>query len=183
MRSPVKLDSTTAANAQPQNKTLSDDNEPVLKIQNVGFLQRKAIGAANLELTIKLHEGADGATHFDTGIKPSLGPASSEERVLRWEDETEVKHPLFGNGRARARWAAPADPEIAGDEFLAGGWEDGTEELILMENTMDSGVVTKLVHGFAVVKGERHYVRHIISTNKKGESAKVRLVYNYEGAA
>lgn len=169
-------------NTHLQNKSLSDDNDPVLKIQNVGFIQRKAIGAANLELTIKLYED-DGATHFDTAIKPSLGPASSEARVLRWDDETEVKHPLFGNGRARARWASPADPEVAADEFLAGGWEEGTEELILMENTMDSGVVTKLVHGFEVVKGERHYVRHIVSKNKKGETAKVRLVYNYEGAA
>lgn len=170
-------------NSKPQNKSLSDDNEPVLKIQNVGFIQRKAIGAANLELTIKLHEGADGATHFDTGIKPSLGPASTEERVLRWEEEVEVKHPLFGNGKARARWAGLDDPEVAADEFLAGGWEEGTEELILMENTMDSGVVTRLAHGFEVVKGERHYVRHVVSKNKKGETAKVRLVYNYEGAA
>lgn len=155
----------------------------MLKIQNVGFIQRKAIGAANLELTIKLHEGADGATHFDTGIKPSLGPASTEERVLRWDESADVKHPLFGNGKARAKWASPSDDEVAADEFLSKGWEAGTTELILMENTMDSGVVTKLVHGFEAVGGERHYVRHVVSKNKKGETAKVRLVYNYEGAA
>lgn len=150
----------------------------------MGFIQRKAICAASLELTIKLHEGADGATHLDTTIKPSLGPAQNEERVLRWEDEVEVKHPLFGNGKARSRWARLDDPEVAAaDEFLAQGWEEGTEELILMENTLDSGVVTRLAHGFEVVKGERHYVRHVVSKNKKGETAKVRVVYNYEGSS
>lgn len=119
-------------------------------------------------------------TRFDTGIKPSLGPASTEERYLSWDKEVDVKHPLFGNGKARGKWTKLSEID---DDFLAKGWEDGTEELILMENTMDSGVVTKLVHGFEIVKGERHYVRHISSKNKKGEVATVRLVYNYEGAA
>lgn len=157
----------------------------MLKIQNVGFLQRKAIGAAHLELTITVSGGegaADGgATRFDTVIRPSLGPTSTEERVLDWGRASEVRHPLFGNGTARARWATVG--ELGDDEFLAAGWEDAEGEVILMENTMDSGVVTRLVHGFEVVGGERHYVRHVVSKNKKGEVAKVRLVYNYEGAA
>lgn len=146
----------------------------------MGFIQRKAIGAANLELAIRLFTDADGVTHFDTDIKPSLGPASTEERVLDWDKETEMRHLLFGNGKARAKWVKASELD---DEFLTTGWEEGSEELILMENTMDSGVSTKLVHGFELVKGERRYVRHIVSKNKKGEVAKVRLVYNYEGAA
>lgn len=168
-----------------QNKSLSDDNDPVLKIQNVGFIQRKAIGAANLSLTITMHtDAATGHTHFDTAIRPSLGPASTEERVLAW-DETpaDVRHPLFGNGTARGKYTTLDDAEIATDEFLTKGWEEGTAEVIVMRNEMDSGVVTRLVHGFEVVKGERRYVRHVVSTNKKGESAKVRLVYDYEGSA
>lgn len=163
---------------QPQNKTLSDDNDPVLKIQGVGWIQRKAISAASLELSIKMYEEG-GVTHLDTGIKPSLGPPSSEERVLDWVTEAEVKHPLFGNGKAQGKWAKVDELD---DEFLSKGWEDGTAELVLIQNTMDSGVVTTLVHGFEVVKGERHYVRHVVC--KKGsEVAKVKLVYDYIGPA
>lgn len=105
--------------------------------------------------------------------------------MLDWDTAVDVRHPLFGNGKARGKWAALDDAEIAGSEggFLVTGWEEGTGEVIVMRNEMDSGVVTRLVHGFELVKGERHYVRHIVSTNKKGESAKVRLVYNYEGSA
>ncbi|CAN8105677.1 unnamed protein product [Discula destructiva] len=161
------------------NKSLSDDQEPILVIQKVGWIQRKAIGAATLELTIKIYE-QDGVTRFDTGIKPSIGPQSTEERFLDWDKEVEFKHPLFGAGKNRSKLIKVAELE---EEFLSKGWEDGTEEVILTQNEMDSGIVTKLVHGFELVGGERHYVRHVLSKNKKGEEAKVRLVYNYEGSA
>lgn len=69
------------------------------------------------------------------------------------------------------------------EEFLSKGWEDGTEEVILTQNELDSGIVTRLVHGFEIVSGERYYVRHVLAKNKKGEEAKVRLVYSYEGTA
>lgn len=69
------------------------------------------------------------------------------------------------------------------DEFLSKGWEEGSEELIFTQNELDSGVLTKLVHGFEIVDGKRYYVRHVLAKNKKGEEAKVRLVYNYEGSA
>lgn len=162
-----------------QNKSLSDDQEPILVIQKVGWIQRKAIGAATLELTIKIYE-QDGVTKFDTGIKPSMGPASTEERFLDWEKVVDFKHPLFGSGKNRTKYITVSELD---DEFLSKGWEEGTEELILTQNEMDTGIVTKLVHGFELVGGERHYVRHVLSKNKKGEEAKVRLVYNYEGAA
>ncbi|PSR97662.1 LCCL domain-containing protein [Coniella lustricola] len=165
------------------NKSLSDDNDPILKIQGIGWIQRKAISAANLELTIKTYE-QDGTTHLDTAIKPSLGPPSTEERVLDWATEIEVKHPLFGNGKAQAKWIKVSELQSGehADEFLASGWESGTDELIIMQNTLDSGAVTKLVHGFEVIKGERYYVRHVLC--KKGsEVAKVKLVYDYAGSA
>lgn len=167
------------ANSIQQNKSLSDDQEPILIIQKVGWIQRKAIGAATIELTIKIHE-LDGTTRFDTAIKPSIGPQSTEERFLDWARVVDIKHPLFGTGKNRTKWVKMAELD---DAFLATGWEDGSDELILAQNDMDSGIVTKLVHGFEIVGGERHYVRHVLSKNKKGEEAKVRLVYNYEGSA
>lgn len=149
-------------------------------IQKVGWIQRKAIAAASLELTIKIHEGPDGVTRFDTGIKPSIGPQSTEERFLDWDKVVDFNHPLFGKGKNRTKWVKLSELD---DEFLSTGWETGTDELILAQNELESGITTKLVHGFEAVGGERYYVRHVLSKNKKGEEAKVRLVYNYEGAA
>ncbi|ROV89856.1 hypothetical protein VMCG_09504 [Cytospora schulzeri] len=161
------------------NKTLSDSNDPILKIQGVGWIQRKAIGAASLTLTLKQYVDEAGKTHLDMEGKPSGGPAQVEQRTLDWDVESEVNHPLFGKGKARSKWVKK--DEIT-DEYLAKGWEDGSDELILMQTTLDAGSITTLVHGFETVDGKRHYVRHVVVI-KGSETAKVRMVYDYAGSA
>lgn len=150
-----------------------------MTIQGVPWIMRKGIAKANLDLVIKEYVDEGGVTHLDVEAKPSMGPAQKEFRVLDWEQTSEANHPLFGNGKARSKWAKLED---LNDEYFRTGWEDGTTEFIFQQNEMESGVLTTLVHGFAIVNGERHYVRHI--TSKKGkEEAKVRLVYDYLGPA
>lgn len=161
-----------------QNKTLSDSNDPILKIQGVGWIQRKAIGAASLTLTIKQYDDDAGKTHLDMEGKPSGGPAQLEQRILDWDVESDVNHPLFGKGKARSKWVKK---EGITDEYLSKGWEDGIDEFIIMQTTLDSGSVTTLVHGFEVVDGKRHYVRHVVVV-KGSETAKVRMVYDYAGS-
>ncbi|ROV90542.1 hypothetical protein VSDG_07461 [Cytospora chrysosperma] len=161
------------------NKTLSDSNDPILKIQGVGWIQRKAIGAASLTLTLKQYVDEAGKTHLDMEGKPSAGPAQLEQRTLDWDVESEVNHPLFGKGKARAKWVKK---EEVTDEYLAKGWEDGSDELIMMQTTLDAGSISTLVHGFELVDGNRHYVRHVVVI-KGSETAKVRMVYDYVGSA
>lgn len=151
-------------------------------MQGVPWIMRKGIAKATLELTISQHVDERGLTRLDVESRPSIGPAQKESRVLDWDQVGEANHPLFGNGKARARWAALAGWDGDGDAYLTGGWEDGTTEVIVQQNEMDSGTQTTLVHGFEVISGQRYYVRHIVS--KKGkEVAKIKLVYDYLGPA
>lgn len=161
-----------------QNKTLSDSNEPVLAIQGVPWIMRKGISKASLELVIKQTEEG-GVTHLEIEVKPSMGPAQKESRVLDWDQVSEANHPLFGNGKARSKWAKLED---LSDEYLTKGWEEGTTEVIVQQNEMDSGANTTLVHGFEIINGKRYYVRHVV-TKKGKEEAKVKLVYDYLGSA
>lgn len=163
-----------------QNKTLSDSNEPILAIQGVPWIMRKGISKASLELVITQHVDEGGVTHLDIEVKPSMGPAQKESRVLDWDHVSEANHPLFGNGKARSKWATVAD--LGGDEYLTKGWEDGTTEVIVQQNEMESGANTTLVHGFEIISGKRYYVRHVV-TKKGKEEAKVKLVYDYLGSA
>lgn len=111
--------------------------------------------------------------------KPSGGPSQLEQRVLDWEVESDVNHPLFGKGKARSKWAKKEDIT---DEYLANGWEDGLDEFILTQTTLDAGSTSTLVHGFEVVDGQRRYTRHVVVV-KGDETAKVRMVYDYLGSA
>lgn len=140
---------------------------------------RKGISKANLELVIKQYVDDSGITHLDTEVKPSMGPAQKEERILDWEHVSEANHPLFGNGKARCKWVKLDE---VSDEFLSTGWEEGTTEVILMQNDMESGCNTTLIHGFEIMGGKRHYVRHVVCKKGKDE-AKVKLVYDYLGTA
>lgn len=140
---------------------------------------RKGIAKANLELVIKEYVDDSGITHLDIDVKPSMGPAQKESRILDWEQPSEANHPLFGNGKARSKWATLEDLT---DEYFKQGWEAGTTEFIVQQNEMESGANTTLVHGFEIIGGERHYVRHVM-TKKGKEEAKVKLVYDYLGSA
>ncbi|KAI0008808.1 hypothetical protein F4779DRAFT_417164 [Xylariaceae sp. FL0662B] len=111
------------------NKTLSDSTEPVLALQGVGWLTRKAIGAATVTLHVKQYEGLPGApststapvTHVDIEQTVTGGlKGNAEARCLDYEFR-EHSDWLFGHVRGQSRWAGPADLAALVADKRAGG--------------------------------------------------------------
>lgn len=173
--SPTVLPPTpiTTNKSPKQNKTISDSNDGVLKIQGVAWLKRKAIGAMGLTLPIReTVDPSTGTTTLSTDAVAGGAPPGPTEKRLVDGEPMNVNHPLFGKGVTRTRWV-----EVAGldDDYLARGREEGTEELMqFVTENLDQGAVTMIVGGFEKVDGKRYYTRHIV-VKKGSESVKVRM--------
>ncbi|KAI0175971.1 hypothetical protein GGR52DRAFT_338771 [Hypoxylon sp. FL1284] len=123
------------------NKTLSDSVDPALSLQGVGWLVRKAIGAATITLHVKQYQGppsptaasetkpagGDDVTHVDIQQVATAGvKGTAENRCL---DDAFRDHSdwLFGHVRGRTRWVGPADVAALvaeGGEARTWGWVD-----------------------------------------------------------
>ncbi|KAH8675556.1 hypothetical protein BX600DRAFT_507784 [Xylariales sp. PMI_506] len=171
------------------NKTLSDNPEPGLTLQGIGFLTRKAIGLATITLDTKQYDGDDGFVHVDIDQIASGGiKGTTELRVINGEPH-EHSDWLFGSVNASSRWATAADlAEVAKEwgEHLVAGWLEGPEEQtgpngashVLNSVKAEAGWTATQVWGFQTIGGERRYSRNIVL--KKGDkTVNLRLVYDY----
>ncbi|KAJ8115485.1 hypothetical protein OPT61_g2890 [Boeremia exigua] len=177
------------------SKTLSDAFDPVLALQGIGWLTRKALGAATVTQHLKHHTAEDGTTpqiDIDQLISGGL-KGSSEQRTLDW---TYREHSdwLFGTVKGRSRYTtlaaaleeAKANGVAEEDiKYLAEGWLKETEDGDVIE-TYAENVGNKWtgwqIWGFAEIGGERKYVRRVVvRKTDKNEVQKVRLVYDYTG--
>ncbi|KOS22492.1 hypothetical protein ESCO_002331 [Escovopsis weberi] len=121
------------------NKTLSNDPDPVLALQGIGYLLRKAISYAPISLDFRQYEGPpnegnDGAgadasfTHIDIVQTVFKVSSTLEPRCLDyvWRARTDK---VFGEVEARSRWVTLDELVAAGlDEHLAQGWLTGEAE-------------------------------------------------------
>jgi hypothetical protein len=179
----------------PQNKTLSDPFDPVLALQGIGWLTRKAIGAATVTLHVKHYALEDGTVKIDIDQVLSGGlKGSVEERTLDWQWRGHTDY-LFGTvkGHNRYNTLAAVLEEAKGKgvteedaQFLAEGWLKETEEGEVMESFVENEGnqwTAWQIWGFAEVGGERRYVRRIVvrKTAGKEEVRRVRLVYDFAG--
>ncbi|KAN0111045.1 hypothetical protein V8E51_007432 [Hyaloscypha variabilis] len=183
---------TTAAGAAPPNITvddisgrwsmnpqLSDSYDSILKIQGVNWLTRKVLSVGSISASIQQTiDPASGLTHMTIDSKSGAGlPGSTENRILNNETRSK-KHPLFGNIAGRTRWAKLDDLPSS---WLAEGWEEGTERVVLMTTEhLDLDATTHQAGGIEVVEGERRYVRRV-EVKKGSEELKARIVYDYLG--
>ncbi|UKZ73144.1 hypothetical protein TrVFT333_000785 [Trichoderma virens FT-333] len=167
------------------NKTLSDSSDPVLSLQGVGFLTRKAIGLATVTLEIKQYEGppkppntaTDVVTHIDIVQSASKLSSTEEKRCFDNFPRTHTDW-LFGTVEGRSRWVSL--DEVT-DEFLKKDWlveGEGQSFITNVAENKEKGWVAEQVWGFQIVDGERRYCRHVVVT-KGSERAQIRLVYDY----
>ncbi|KAH6604699.1 hypothetical protein Trco_006406 [Trichoderma cornu-damae] len=170
------------------NKTLSDSSEPVLALQGIGFVTRKAIGLATITLEVKQYQGPPKppnaatdiiVTHIDIVQSASRLSSTQENRCF---DDYPRDHTdwLFGSVTGRSRWVSL--DEVA-DGFLRQGWElegEGKSFITNVAENKERGWVAEQVWGFQLVDGERRYCRHVVVT-KGEERAQIRLVYDFDG--
>ncbi|KAL3470327.1 hypothetical protein BJX99DRAFT_264319 [Aspergillus californicus] len=89
------------------DKSVSDDADSILKLQGVGWLTRKAIGAA----TLTLHFTSDVEASSSSAPTPHLTmrqtltggiPGSTEERIMDWVERERSNH-IYGDVKSRSR--------------------------------------------------------------------------------
>ncbi|KAI1840936.1 hypothetical protein JX265_004652 [Neoarthrinium moseri] len=176
------------------NKTLSDNPEPGLALQGIGYLTRKAIGLATVTLHAKQYTDADGVVHIDIEQTATGGiKGTSEHRTVN-NATREHSDWLFGHVVSRATWSAAGADALAaiepvkehGVEFLAKGWLDGEAERtgpdaalhVVSSAVADGGWTATQVWGFQTIGGERRYARNIVL--KKGDQkVEITLVYDF----
>ncbi|KAG9199669.1 hypothetical protein G6514_008224 [Epicoccum nigrum] len=177
------------------NKTLSDPFDPVLALQGIGWLTRKAIGAATVTLHVKHYTLEDGTTvkiDIDQVLSGGL-KGSVEERTLDWQWRGHTDF-LFGTVKGHNRYTtlAAVQEEAKGKgvteddaKFLAEGWLKETEEGEVIESFVENEAnkwTAWQIWGFAEIGGKRMYVRRIVvRKTDKDEFKRVRLVYDYTG--
>ena len=154
------------------NKALSDSISPVLELQGVNSILRKAISSASIHL--KISQPNENEIHIEqTAIAASI-PGTTEKYILdhKWREN---KDPFFGQIKGRSRWIDRSEVTEVG---LKGGldkFDDGD----LIEATggdVDGNWRATHVWGFLEVQGERKHVRKVVVKGKKGEEIRVMMV-------
>ncbi|KNG46620.1 hypothetical protein DDE82_002158 [Stemphylium lycopersici] len=181
------------------NKSLSDAFDPVLTLQGIGWLTRKALGAATI--TQHLQEtpttGEDNAPTTNIKIDQIITgglKGSVENRVLDWHYREHTDW-LFGTVKGHSRYSTLQKVQEEGKnggakeedmKYLTEGWLKETEDGGVVESFADNDGnkwTAWQVWGFAEIGGERKLTRRFVVRKKdKEEVVKVRLVYDYLGA-
>ncbi|KAI0906905.1 hypothetical protein F4823DRAFT_605282 [Ustulina deusta] len=173
------------------NKTLSDPTDPALALQGVGWLLRKAIGAATVSITVKHYVDETGTTTIEIDQSASGLAGTKETRRLDWTAR-EHKDFIFGrvDGRSKlvsaAELAALIGPDgearraawVDDSGFLADGWEEAETAFVLSQVTADGGWFATQAWGFQDVGGERRYVRNVVVA-KGDRFENFKMVYDY----
>jgi len=165
------------------NKTLSDDTDPVLALQGIPWLKRKAIAWATVTLHVKQYTSdADKVVHIDIDQTATGGiKGTTELRTLDWT-EREHYDDMFGQLKGQSRFTGPgSEGWDALDSFLKEGWLEGEVEKVqsYVVNAKDEWTGEQ-IWGFSEIDGKRYYTRRVIVI--KGETVlKIRMVYDWQG--
>ncbi|MCJ1312086.1 hypothetical protein MMC25_005760 [Agyrium rufum] len=174
------------------NKSLSDDPVPLLGIQGMPYLMRKAISLAPGGMTLTITQtpsptNANDRTQTrlvtDQAAPGGIMKGNTDERILDWEYR-EKKVPMFGEIKTRTRFVGMQD--LAGEQkewLKEGGWlaeeEAGVWRGVQSEVVNEAkGWVAEQIWGFQEVNGQRYHVRRA-EARKGKEIQRARLVYDY----
>lgn len=160
------------------NKDLSDDFTPVLALQGVSTVIRKAIGVASVQLKVT-HDDPDKIHMENTATAASI-PGTSEDYTLDYEWRTS-HDPFFGDVEGRSRWITQEEAKQNGAE---GEWLEGDSDGKLIQavgKKPDDAWVATHLWGFENVSGARRHTRRVKVVSKDGEEIKVRMVYDFAG--
>ncbi|KAI1752038.1 hypothetical protein F4782DRAFT_530981 [Xylaria castorea] len=181
------------------NKTLSDPTDPALALQGIGWLLRKAIGAATITIAATQYVDDAATSHIDIDQSASGLSSTHEARVLDWTGR-EHKDWLFGKVEGKSRFVTAAELASFVDEdgearregwidsaFLAEDWIENQEgegkgpkgeTLILNYVKAEAGWFATQVWGFQDIGGERRYVRNVVVA-KGSKFENFKMIYDF----
>ncbi|KAF1839967.1 uncharacterized protein K460DRAFT_297364 [Cucurbitaria berberidis CBS 394.84] len=198
MAAPSSVDIKNLQGKWVMNKVISDAFDPVLALQGIGWLTRKALGAATVyqHLSQSPTTGEDGqpTTQIDIDQAVTGGlKGSTEKRTLDWHYRGHSDW-LFGTlkGRSRYNTLAKILEESKGNgvveedaKYLVEGWLKETEDGEVVESYVDNEGnkwTGWQIWGFSEINGVRRLTRRFAIRKKdKNEVVRVRLVYDYAG--
>lgn len=160
------------------NKELSDDFDPVLALQGVNILIRKAVTVASVNLKIK--QPSELELRMEQTATAASVPGTTEEYTLDWEWRTN-HDAFFGDIQGRSRWISQDEARQIGAE---GEWkdEDSDGKLIQAVGRKPDGTWTAThFWGFEDVGNQRRHTRRVKVASKDGDEINVRMVYDFEG--
>jgi len=174
------------------DKTLSDDSDPILVLQGIGWFLRKAIGLATVYLDVKEYVDEEGVTHIDISQTATGGiKGTKEERKLTWTDG-EHEDGIFGKVIGKSRFYTALDMQGGGSEeelkflkaeILKDGspskWLEDDKHIQSWARSVNNGWTAEQTWGFEEINGKRYYTRRVVC-RKGDKSAKARLVYAYQ---
>ncbi len=179
MAAPPEVTLQNLAGKWSLNKALSDDFAPVLALQGVNVLLRKAISAASVHL--KITQPSEQEFKMEQTATAASIPGTTENYILDWTWRKN-HDAFFGDIEGRSRWVTQDDARHNGAK---GDWkaDDSNGKLIqaVGKKPDDAWTATHL-WGFEEVGGERKHTRRVRMTSEDGEDLKVRMVYDFEGS-
>ncbi|RPD69745.1 hypothetical protein L226DRAFT_616670 [Lentinus tigrinus ALCF2SS1-7] len=187
MAAPAEMSSKDFSGKFVMNKTLSENQQDILKAQGVSWTMRKTLSLAVPHLAMKHYTSASGVEHIEVEQTVPGLRSSSEHRVLDWSQK-KVDSPLFGALVSQNRRVKASEVE-AGAGWLTEGllpesFVDGTVVHTLAQGDLGKGGETwrmEQTWGFENIGGAKRYVRRAYLVDAKGEAVQGRLVYDYEG--
>ncbi|KAF9894139.1 hypothetical protein FE257_009112 [Aspergillus nanangensis] len=189
---------------------VSDDMDPIMKLQGVGWLTRKGIGAATLTLHASTAEttSSSGSPALNFILRQTLTggiPGATEERIMDWTERERINH-IYGNTLSRSQLVSgikdadgavrpeltlqskPKSPEVEAElkEFLVGGTPylagDDVKELYVHDfgRNEASGWTAEQIWAFELIDSKPYLTRRVVVV-KGDEHAKARLVFKLTG--
>ncbi|KAM5531875.1 hypothetical protein V8D89_014429 [Ganoderma adspersum] len=185
MAAPVEMTTRDISGKYIMNKTLSDDNDEILRLQGVGWMTRKAISIATLYLDVR-HFTEDGIEQvvIDQTITGGI-KGTKEHRRFDWVERPHEDH-IFGPvlGKSNRLILDEIEQDWLKEDWLEESFLDG--KIIYTRATSDTEKsgrtwTAQQAWGFEQVNGEKRYTRHVYFTGPNGEVIQNRLVYDYQG--
>ncbi|KAF8580939.1 hypothetical protein K439DRAFT_1636605 [Ramaria rubella] len=183
MASPANITTKNLSGTWTINKTIGDSLDKILALQGVGWITRKAIGAAPVTQHVKQYVDDKGIEHIDVESVLPGGLKSVELRVVD-NSEQHDKDDLFGHiirKSSRVKRSQITHEYLKGNSHEAEGEEDGVLRLVVSSDTEKSKNtwVLEQIWGFETIDGVRRSTERLHFVGPKGEIIEGRLVYDF----
>ncbi|KAF2009632.1 hypothetical protein BU24DRAFT_497220 [Aaosphaeria arxii CBS 175.79] len=188
------------------NKKLSGSTDPLLSLQGVNWVIRKAIGVTTITLDVSSYV-QDDVLRIDIEQTSSSGMSgTTEKRVLDWSPQPQEDH-IFGKCTVRTRLvegiqqdgktipALEQQTPVSNEKvasFLKGlsladgpsdGYLAGEEDIFVhfFVRHLEKDWTAEQIWGFEMIDDDRHWVRRVVVANVEGDFHEARLVYDFLG--